>query len=748
MSVPAASMQEQTSFLTPEQTAEIEEQVKQKEAERLARVDALGASLMAQAITTWGLRQTIEERWLEDLRQYNGAYDEETLQRIKANEGSQLYINLTRPKCKTVIARMADMLFPTDDRNWAIQPTPVPELQKMLKSSKPLKDPQGRIIPGPPDKDGLTAPLTEADRAANILRKAREAAEGMQLEIDDQLTEAKYPAKCREVIKDGVVLGTGVLKAPIVVGRTRRKWTAQQAVGKDGMPKVVRALETVTDPRPSVEHVDIWNFFPDMAASNMAECRFVFERKYLTHRGLAALARDPYYIASNIKLALAAGVGVSQLSRNPTQEKRGSAYPNDGSGAQQTDTELFEVWEYHGPLDVNDLRAAGVDVGDDNELEGQLMGCVVFVGPKVIKAYLNPLETGSLPYKVFNYEKDESSIFGYGIPYRMRNSARAICAAWRAIMDNAGLSTGPQIVVNKKVVEPANGSWTLTPRKVWYLLDQTKSVRDAFGTHNIDSHQAELQAIIELASRFADEETGVPLLAQGEQGPTTTKTAQGMALLNNNSNTVNRATVKNFDDDITAPVITDFYDWNMQNSDKEHIKGDYEVDARGSSVLLSKEIQSQNLMMLAGNFAGNPIFGGMLKPLPLFRKLVQSMHVAAEEVVVTDAEYEEMLANKGDDVPPEVQAEKMRQEFEVKMSKEKTNAMMQLEDKRHANRMKEYEAERQTELADIASRERAVQDATLGKQKGEVIKGQQQRIKQADEIALKLRSGGKPGTGV
>lgn len=743
----ASQPAEQTNTgITPEQTA-------QSSSERMMRLDALAATLSNQAIRTWGLRQTIENRWFEDLKQYNGEYDEATLKRIQSYRGSEVFINITRPKTKTAEARLGDMLFPTDDRNWELKPTPVPELTLKLTSEKPAVDERGRVMASPPNAEGETRPVTEADQAMQVMTKAKKKAEAMGLEIEDQLTEAKYPLKARMCIHDACTLGTGVLKGPIVVGRTRRKWvqkvipqtqTFSQRVGSlfggGSQPsKTISMLEISTDPRPSAEHVDIWNFFPDMGAAHMGECRFVYERRYLTHRQLAELARDPYYLKDNIIRALTLGAKQSQLTRSPTAVKR-DAVGSEPNSAPQTENELFEAWEFHGPLDIQDLQAAGV-ADLPPEAEGLVPGCVVFVGNVVIKAYLNPMETGELPYQVFNYEKDEASIFGFGVPYRMRNSQKVLNAAWRALMDNAGLSVGPQIIINKRTVQPADGDYRLSPRKVWEMTDINKSVRDVMASFDIESHQAELTEIINMAMRFADEETGLPLIAQGEQGPHITKTAQGMGILMNSANVVTRATVKNFDDGITSPMIRKFYDWNMQNSDKDEIKGDFEVDARGSSVLLSKELQAQNLMTLASNFAGNPIFGSMLKPLELFRKVVQAMHVSADDVVVSDEEYQNAQENNPPPEDPQVTVEKSRQEFEVQQFEAKKVASQELERIKHANRMQEFEADRELELLRMANERGMKVDELKTQLAREKVKGSEKRMQIADESAIKSKFG-------
>ena len=53
--------------------------------------------------------------------------------------------------------------------------------------------------------------------------------------------------------------------------------------------------------------------------------------------------------------------------------------------------------------------------------------------------------------------------------------------------------------------------------------------------------------------------------------------------------------VKNFDDGITVPFIKGLYFWNMQFNPKPHIKGDFDVNAKGSTSLIAKEVRSEHL---------------------------------------------------------------------------------------------------------------------------------------------------------
>ena len=263
---------------------------------------------------------------------------------------------------------------------------------------------------------------------------------------------------------------------------------------------------------------------------------------------------------------------------------------------------------------------------------------VSFINGVVIKADLNPLETGECPYSVFAYEDDDTSVFGFGIPYLLRNEQRIVNAAWRMLLDNAALSTGPQLIINRELVTPSDGSWDLKARKVWWLTDPEHRVNDAFGSHEIASHQAELSAIFETAKNMASEVTSLPMLAQGEVGGAQ-DTAAGRSMLLNAANTVLRNVVKAFDDGITKPFIGRMYDWNMQNSDIEEIKGDFEIDARGSSALLVKETQTQALLNLM-SVSVQPIYTDLTKHPELYRKAIQAQHLNPDDIVKTNDELE------------------------------------------------------------------------------------------------------------
>ena len=614
-------MHEANEFDQYYQEQEVTEKSEQAERDMAERLRVFGVRLQSKADDQVQQRYSIDERWLDDLRQFNGQYDKVTAATLAASGGSKLFVNITRNKVNAAEARLIDILFPTDDRNWGIQPTPVPYLSKIAKDEDPVQNEDGS--PFVTDKG---VQVEKRDIAQGVIEEARERSNAMQDEIADQLTETNYNSVNRDMVHDAVLYGTGILKGPVILGKTRQKWS--EVVDDQG--QVAQVIEIVEDLKPGAERVDPWDFFPDMQSRSIDDAEFIFQRHYMSKKALRDLADKPGFLRTQIAEVLKQDADNSHTATH-LQEMQSMA------GLSSYENGRFEVWEYHGSVEKEDLIAAGVEV-DEDDVFTDYNGVVWFSEGRVIKAVINPADTGDMPYSVFNWEGDDTSVFGVGIPFLMRSSQKVLNATWRMLMDNAGLSVGPQTVINSQVVRPADGNWRLTPHKVWELTDKNGNVNNVFGSFEINSHMTELIALFQYARQIADEETALPQIAQGEQG-SATDTASGMSMLMNSANTMLRRVVKNFDDDVTRPFIKRMYDWNMQFNPKEDVKGDFCIDARGTSSLLVKEQQAANLMNLM-NIAASPLLEPLTNTAALYRKVVSSMQIEADEIVKSTEEIE------------------------------------------------------------------------------------------------------------
>jgi hypothetical protein len=174
--------------------------------------------------------------------------------------------------------------------------------------------------------------------------------------------------------------------------------------------------------------------------------------------------------------------------------------------------------------------------------------------------------------------------------------------------------------------------------------------------YQANTNNAGLGNIIELFRRFADETTSLPSYTHGQQTDSMNKTATGVSMLMNNANIALKSTIKNIDDYMLEPMMQSLYAWNMEWNDKEYIKGDFRVIARGSTALVQKEIQSQRLlqfMQIAGQ--AGPV-ASILNWREIIQDIARSMDIDPERALISQEEINAAIAlaqgGAGGPVPP------------------------------------------------------------------------------------------------
>jgi len=698
-------------------------------------LDVLAIELSTLANDQVTQKATIEARWVEDLRQYHGIYDTKTEQELKEKEQSRVFANITRPYCDGAEARFSEMMLPTDDRNWDCTNTPDPELVEKSTSEDPMFGPEGEYMyKAGQAEDEQEELLTHGYAATLEIEKASERAKKMRTTIDDQLTESNYPSKARDCVRDIVRLGTGVLEGPVEQIDQVKKWTKAQDINTQS---VVRMLEMVSESKPVVRYVSPWDYFPDMSAATLEEADFEFERSYMTKRQVRKLLKNESYFKDQLKKLLGVGPEIYKTESTHLDEMR----KINGLDSTKKDNR-FEFWKYQGPVKKSVLCDCGLAEPDEEEPlngddEEEVEAVVIFCGAHVVKIHLPLLETDERSYCVANWIEDDSSIFGYGVPYSGRNSQAIFNAGWRMMIDNSALSIGPQTVANKQAIEPADGVWELTTKKIWLLKDKKIPINQVFHQFNIDSRTNEILLIIKEAKQLFEEETGLQMVVNNDQPKMAQESATAAKIRMNTSHVVIRRVVRQFDDGITMKLITGFYTYNMQYHEDDSIKGDYKVDARGSTVLLQKDAQAAALFGLA-SFVESPVFGPMMKARELLRKLVQSQSIQPDDVVLSDKEIDsnqEAMAEAAQQGDGGLAAEKLKLDYQIHQEK--------LEDRNFDRQARMYE--RQMDQQNLVLKLAQERGLTIEKinaelQKTSIIeKGKAERF--YDEANLRLATG-------
>lgn len=644
--------------------------------QRKADYEVLCASLktMRDAAVKGRAESGIEEIWTEDQEHYDGIDDANRPE--KASKPSSLsgnvtmggksdntkpnrstvFVEITRPYVDAASARVADMLLPTDDRNWTIIPTPVPDLVEKLKDEKPATDANGQpvIAQGP---DGKPVQAAVKDIAAQVIAAAKKSCEKAQARIDDWLTEAMYLDECRSVIDDSARIGVGILKGP--VPKKQRKKAVIQAL--QGIGIVIQ--ESIV---PSSFRVDPWNFYPDPdCGEDIQRGKYTFEKDDITGRALSDLKGVPGYLDDVIDQILEEG-------------PNGRSDDGKHSVRNRSDAELYRIWYFNGYLSSKDLDLLGEDHGDGE----QFPVIATIVNDKIIKAALSPLDSGEFPYDVFTWQRRPGSWAGKGVSRQMRVEQRGVNSATRALMDNMGESARPHRVINRNAMSAGPDRWT------WYAKDgeDVPDVSKAMFFFDYPSKQAELMNIINFWSKKAEDATGLPMLLQGQLG-SAPDTVGGMQMLSNNASSVLRRIAKNYDARITERHIGRYYEWLLIHGPDDSEKGDFTVKARGSSALVERDAQSQMLMQLLGA-SKDPAY--KLSPAKIAAKILKSQRMDVEDIQMDEAELQQLAqAQQGQQVEdPRIAVAQLRQQVDMeKIAASRERDAAELQYKQQADEM-------------------------------------------------------------
>lgn len=582
----------------------------------------------------------------------------------QADKKSTAFIRLTAKYVDAGAAKVGEILLPMDDKAFSFSPTPLPELIKGKEDTSQVQDqgipltrparpedmaqqgmtpplgapqappsappasPEGGSPPPQPGQPGAEqrVPLTVKDLAEEEMERAKKAAKKAETRIYDWMVECQHHREMRKVIFDAARIGVGIVKGPFPSSRRHMVMRKDKETGE-------RALEIHEKIVPIDEWVDPWNIFPDPSCGeNIGDGDYIFERKYFSEKQLRKLKGLPGYLDDQIDEAIEIG---------PTTIKKTGRNPNEPENRNP-----FEVWFYHGTMKredfevVNSKAAKGIS-------KKQVYVIVTMVNDIVIRGSINPLDSGDLPYHSVPWLRRPAFWAGVGASEQLLVPQRMINAATRSMLNNAGVSSGPQVVINKEGIKPANGDWTITPNKIWYSSKDSNmdDIRKTFYSIDIGNVGAPLMEIINYALRMAEETTNIPLITQGLSGKTTPDTLGAAQLQDNNANQLLRRIGYGFDDAITEPLVKMYYEYLLLDPEvPDEEKGDVTINAHGSIAMVERSIQDQTIAQMTP-LAENPMFG--VNPKKWFKTLAMSKHLDPALFTYTEEEQAKM-----DQTPP------------------------------------------------------------------------------------------------
>ena len=554
-------------------------------------------------------RSSWESEWRLDYDSWQRVYSE----KWKAMEGvdwrSNIFVGITDLKVRTIVATLNDALgqkFPFD-----VQPTPEPD---QMPGSYQIK----------PDE--------MAWRSRNMRRL-----------IEDQLVEMRADRELKSAILELVVYGNVVIKCPILVPYKRRRYMTELQGAIDGQPYYSFNRKVTQGHRLAFRHIDLFSFFCDADATSPQEGEgCVHKQLFSAGEFLRYTKSSRGFIPEEIKRVL----------EELTKDGRISTTTDEGPTKDDvTRRRPIEVKEYWGLVTRREIEEGGGDFEiildeyrkfDPEQLDDyeELEVVLVVANGHLIKVAPNYLD-GQRPFLLGRYDIVPNRIFGWGVPKRMRDAQAMLNSSVRGFIDNMAVSANVMGAMDPEAFMPGTSN-RFAPGEMKLMkkgADSGKALK-AIVFPNIG---ASLLPMIELFERYASEQS-VPNLLSGQSEQSQPKTAFGLSKLWEGSHKQMTEPLRNIDDDLIEPIVTEFYHWNMSDPTvPDQYKGDCQCQATGYSSFQDKTVKGERIRFLLQLALDSQVMGAAIKILPLVKDLVKTLDEDPDLRVASEEEFNDKM---------------------------------------------------------------------------------------------------------
>lgn len=532
-------------------------------------------------------KRPIEQKMLKALRQRNGDYEPEKLAEIRQQGGSEVFMMLTETKCRAAESWLRDIMLDTGDLPWDIQPTPIPDLNPSL-SAKIHEAFAKKVITTISQMGDVSDPTVmdelkeaaEQDVKDELMEEAARITSNMKKKIQDQFVEGGLPEAFNDFISDLATYPNAWVKGPIVRRQRRLKWGKTEAGYK---PDIKEELI------PTYKRVDPYRIYPEPGISKLSE-GYLFEHHKLTRPELSDLIGVPGYDDAAIRAIL------EEMPSGGLQNWMWSAEMTKAELEQKHNiwmrkTAIVDALEFWGKVPGSKLLEWGMTEAEVPDPAKEYDVNAWLVGSWVIKATLNYDPLGQKPYRTTSFVKRPGSLWGATIPELIEDLQQMCNSAARALNNNMGIASGPQVEVNVERLPQDEEITSMYPWKIWQTTnDPLGSGQPAIRFTQPDDRSGQLMQVYVHFSKLADDQSGIPAYIYGDMDVGGAgRTASGLSMLMGSAGKGIRQVVMHVDTDVVEPLVTAQYNWNMRYVEDESIKGDAIIAARGAVNLANRE---------------------------------------------------------------------------------------------------------------------------------------------------------------
>jgi len=544
----------------------------------------------------------LNQRLLRAQRMFEGKYDAEKLSQIQAFGGSEVYSRQVANKCRGATALLRDVYLGTE-RPWqlrAIADPPIPpeirtsilqlistEVQTLQMAGQPVEENQVHMR-----YVNLLHAAQQASRR-NAMTQAQAATDKM----DDILQAGGFYEAMGEFLQDLPLFPYAVMKGPVVRMVPRLTWL---------------------DKRPSLqnkpvmfwERVNPFDIYWSPGASALSDAAIIQRVRY-TRADLNDVLGVPGYDEPAVRNALTDYAhGLREWLDAPDPEQAINEGREDPSLNR---SQYIEGIEFHGNVQGQTLLDEGVSpkLIPDSDREYMIQSWVV--GRWTIKTQINPSPRQRHPFYLTSFEKVPGTIAGHALPDILEDIQEVANAAYRALVNNLSISSGPQVIVNDEMVSPTENGDELYPWKRWHVQgDPLGNQREPVTFFQPTSNTQELLGVINAMNVMADEQSAIPRYLTGESlSGGAGRTASGLSMLMNNAAKVLQTVAANVDTNVLEPLIEALHEMIMLTDTSDLLTGQEQVQVLGSKVSAQKETERQRQLQFL-QITANPIDGPII----------------------------------------------------------------------------------------------------------------------------------------
>ena len=481
-------------------------------------------------------------------------------------------------------------------------------------------------------------------------------AEAMKAKIKSQLAAGQADRAISKCILSEAIFGETMLKVT-VRQYEETGWQIQPA--EDMAPEDASAIPgdlqiwkktSVFKKGPAPNYVSVYDIFRDMEDPNPRKGAGVIHRQAKSHYWLRLQKGRPFFINEAIDRVLARNpiptggarntstlndADTSTLSpsqRNIVNRINNLIIKEFWGRAPRAAAEAFEVDMANGGKDIPSIVETEGQAGDEVEVH-----CIT-CDKEVIRYVRTELRDRPFYRGVWEegLEEGESS----GVADNIEDLQGVLNGAFRAFEDNKKLSANAIIALRERMIK--NCPTELRPGLILLLKEDARSAQDAMSSIVIPDVGESLMSLINLCMSMLDNDSLIPRAQMGLGDDNRDVTAYEISTQMANSTKYIGSVIRRIDECLIEPVISYFYDYNMQDPSTTE-QGNFMVQAKGFASYHDRLLQFDQLTKMLQIFMSNPQMAVNTNVRHCQELIAKALDQDADQVLVTEEKAMQMM---------------------------------------------------------------------------------------------------------